>query len=244
MDLGDSSVSMFGDISSVSTDEFLSPLARIAKNQKFASGEMVEAILEWVAGELGHNALVAAKKQFFEKTGPVFPDDEFYHQMMSYFLDCFCFESPNEKSFFQQYSDHLEQVASVDPIVLERFRALKNFRHSIFQVRGLGIRSVVLMDLLSGEKTKIKIQFYNEVFRYHKRGLIQGFVFVKDQAAYFSPGVFTHSPEVTSFIKRRIHQHRKQGTLDGSKCLLSLAKARISTKRHKHRPARELYAFV
>ena len=34
MDLGDSSVSMFGDISSVSTDEFLSPLARIAAKSK------------------------------------------------------------------------------------------------------------------------------------------------------------------------------------------------------------------
>lgn len=241
----------FGDISKISGSKILDPLEQLHKNKQVGLHELTEVILHWVQEHLGIQELISARQDFFQMTGKVFPDDYFYHQRISYFLDFFTFQRPiclNSEdlhhytpfnrficsSFFDQenFSEHIQR----------KFYDLANFRHSLFKVIRIRKSGFTLKDIFSDENIDILDPSRKLLSqRMPLNALYQGFIFNLDNTIFLSQGLFLHPPSATQIITSTVNKLKKSPPLNQVEYLTKLAKLQLNHIRHPKLKTRQIY---
>jgi hypothetical protein len=100
--------------------------------------------------------LLAAKAEYFERTGEIFEDDKQFEMRMASFLDYYVFDrrSPlTGRTPAQEVYEDKQKTAPQDQVVA--FRAFTETVHALFEVRKVGKGTVRLRELSSGKDHEV-----------------------------------------------------------------------------------------
>ena len=244
-----SRIIQFGDISSVSKTRILDPIDSIEDIEHPLVSDLVEVILHWSHENFGIDEFIEAKKQFFDSFGRVFPDEDFYNQRISYFLDFFTFQrkikkgqtSEEETPFEQFIKSKFVNKIKKDQLV-ESFKQLDDYRHSLFYVSKVSSNKLTLKDLFTKEKIEIG-QHYHLFFEgFVPKSIIQGFIFNTKTIPYISQGVLTHPPNVTRIIRKIIKKLKPGESSQEYSLFTKLAKINLDIYKMRTQDSKKLYS--
>lgn len=199
-------------------------------SHKSAIEEKIENILLWTHRKVGSEQLIAAKEQFYWKTGKFFSDDYFYVNRITYFIDYFIFERPLETSGpfagNTPYKCYLQE---------EKNTSIETFIHSIFSVQKISESHIFLKDL-SNPKVKHKVSRpdFESFDGILKHDIIQGFLYKIDGQLWLSRGLIFHPYKAYRTIKKNVRKHIKQENSQMILMLNQLARQQLRHKRHEH----------
>ena len=112
--------------------------------------------------------LLAAKADYFQRTGEVFEDDKQFEMRMASFLDHFLFDRPRPASGKTPAQEFLEsRSAAEDPGEVAAFRSFTETVHGLFEVRKIKPGVVRLRELFGGKE-------FDVTERRHTVGLEKG----------------------------------------------------------------------
>jgi len=210
---------------------------------------ILDQLIGWAASTFGEEELVAAKEEFFWKTGKVFYDDTFYNTRMVYFQDYFLFQRPlghgtNKfvgKIPFELFLETYEPPTNTenhshDPLLFSKTH------HSIFQVTKVRPDEVILADLLDrSNKLTVSVRAAQSFKAIRKKDLFQGFIYEVDGVRYLSEGLVFHPSEASSLVKKMLKKESSSTLSDRLRCLARLAHLQIRHLRHLHVHPKRIY---
>lgn len=244
--------SNFGDISSVSGSKMVDPIEHLKTSDDLSVSEMIEGIIHWTQNKYGTDEFVSAKTEFHSLTGRVFPDEPFYHQRMSYFLDFFTFQRPIQGKLhtndggFTPFSNFLESQFfgknKKSSLLKQKFTDLGNFKHSLFMILKVNKNKMILRDLFDKEKIEFgkNHHFFFNGFAYG--AIFQGFIFRLASSPHISQGVILHPPNVSRIIRKSIRQLKKEQNPDHLKLMANLAKHHLNFMRQRFGDSKKIYS--
>ena len=245
----------FADISAISGSKMLNPFEYLSSaEQNISLTDLSEAIIFWTQEQIGIEEIIQARQEFFTLTGRIFPDDYFYHQRISYFLDFFTFQRPiqgklreNDQAntpFKQFVCSPYFNSQNISEALQKKFYDLANFRHSLFKVSKVKKNCLILKDLFANEKIEISDPHKKVLFQGLPPGSVyQGFIFTVDEKICLSQGLLLHPPSVSSFITRTVNKLKKNPPFNQMKYLAQLAKLNLNYIRHSKKDAKKIYVL-
>lgn len=197
----------------------------------------IETIVSWYSGRFGSSDFVTFKELYFQNFGKVFPEDEYFNQRMSYFIDQFVFEfqMPALESQIEENTP-FEQFLLVNPNT-----AFRSAKHSIFSVQRVQPQYLLIRDLLSKERHRIEIHHGASFAGIQKKDLFQGFLYELREGISLSRGLIFHPTNVHSLIKKELKNLLNNGNLNRLNLLARLAHQQLRHLRHLHVNARIFY---
>jgi len=207
---------------------------------------MIEKLLEPIIDSFTtgkyYKEIYQAKKEYFDKTGPVYEDDIEFDQRMSIFMDWYLFDRdlpefdlPPIKHFFKiNKNDFSEKTRLI-------YNDLCQTQHSIFRLKRKtwNKNGVVIQDLFSGLTLTVMIPDIN-------RGFYRGDIFearvIKYLDSYcFSKGFCFHPTDVSPFILDEIKKVRNQDKKKQLKLILQLSGMKLKHLRFQHIDITHIY---
>lgn len=191
-----------------------------------------------------YQEVFAAKEEFFERAGVIFPDDPEYEQRMILFMDWYLFDrdikgvdlSPT-KLYFRKFKDELSQDS------LAIYRDFCSTVHSIFRMKGNAFLQdgLKIEDLFS--KQTYVVQPPEIAHGFNRGDIFEGRIIPFRGKFDFSPGFCFHPAEMESFILSEIKKVRTQDKTRQTKLMLQLSKMKLKHQRFPHLPVTEVYRF-
>lgn len=186
-----------------------------------------------------HDMLVAAKKEYFAKTGMINDDDSDFEARMRMFNDWYLLHyitTNDTRAFIKKYL--LDNGVEEDLVY-----SLLNVNFSLFEYLGHGMRShVTCFDLIH----KKKIQLEPEHF---EMGLIKSDLFIGRNIEYkgtqvFLPGISVLPKEIKSILNKEARRIAKycDSNLE-SDFLLKVEQMKSRWKSYSHLPAKQIFTF-
>lgn len=171
--------------------------------------------------------LLAAKAEYFQRTGEVFEDDKQFEARMASFLDHYLFDRKRPGSGQTPAEELLQaRAAAGDAAELSAFRSFTETVHGLFEVRKVKPGLVRLRELFTGKD-------FDVTERRHTVGLEKGDVIEArlipfDGALVFSAAFCFHPREAVKCIKKEVKRRKKvmpdapavQLTWEAAKCAL------------------------
>jgi hypothetical protein len=152
--------------------------------------------------------LLAAKAEYFQRTGEVFEDDKQFEMRMASFLDHYLFDRLRPGSGKTPAQEFLEgRSAAEDPGEVAAFRSFTETVHGLFEVRKIKPGVVRLRELFGGKE-------FDVTERRHTVGLEKGDILEArlipfDGALVFSPAFCFHPREAVKAIKKEVKRRKK-----------------------------------
>lgn len=208
--------------------------------------DVVESIIAWAQAAFGTAAIVAAQEQFFANMGKVFTDDSFYDARISYFFDWFLLERSITTDNVTPYAIAAQQLSQHNIITTPENKywldGLGQYRHSLFEIAKVQDTSMVLVDLLQGQKLTVKARKGQESFcALDKKALFQGFVYQFADINHLSHGFVLHPAKVAPILKKHIKVAKKSADFSAYRELCHYASLQLRYLRHRHVEARTIY---
>lgn len=199
--------------------------------------EQIEKVLLWAHNEIGSEQLVAAKEQFYWKTGKFFSDDLFYVNRISYFVDAFIFERPLETSSKFSGKTPFESFKENNQT------SIQEFIHSIFCVHKVSDDYLILKDLIDTKvRHKISLRESESFDGILKNDIFQGYIYKIEDKFWMSRGLIFHPYQAYRLIKKSIKKHQKQKESQLGLILNQFARQQLKHKRHDHVNPKIFYA--
>ncbi|NRA64397.1 MAG: hypothetical protein HRU19_07935 [Pseudobacteriovorax sp.] len=195
----------------------------------------LEKVLLWSYAELGSEQMVKAKEEFYWKMGKVFPDDDFFANRMSYFIDHFIFERPVESHKELGGSTPYEVYTQNNDV------ALHPYLHSLFVVVKKTKSKLQLKSLITSEKIQITARPQERLDGIQKKDILQCFVYQMNQQFFMSKGVIFHPYRSYKIIRKKLKKVISSENFQASKLLHSLARKQLRHCRHIHVDPRKFY---
>ncbi|NRA43450.1 MAG: hypothetical protein HRU09_00695 [Oligoflexales bacterium] len=232
----------------------IDPMEHLKRTPDASVSDMIEGIIHWTQSKYGTEEFISAKTEFHALTGRVFPDEPFYHQRMSYFLDFFTFQRPIQGMLrendggFTPFSHFLDSEffgkSKKFSALKERFIDLGNFKYSLFMILKVNKNKMILRDLFDKEKIEFG-KNHHFIFNGFSYGAIfQGFIFHLASAPQISRGVILHPPNVSRIIRKSIRQLKKDQNPDKLKLMSRLAKQHLNFVRQRFGDSKKIYSQV
>ena len=115
----------------------------------------LDQLIAFASSEERKPDLLAAKAEYFQRTGEVFEDDKQFEMRMASFLDHYLFDRPRPESGKTPAQEFLEaRSAAVDPGEIAAFRSFTETVHGLFEVRKVKPGIVRLRELFGGKEVR------------------------------------------------------------------------------------------
>lgn len=189
----------------------------------------------------GIEELIEARALFDHAAGKSFPDDTFYDQRTSYFLEYFCtMYRPNSLNPIDRIraSSIWESLSFADK---SKILFVENNRHSIYKLRKRKAKSMLLVDLIQGDHLKVEALDNQDFTHVNQSSMYQGFVFKKANFYYIGNGFLAHPETASKWIGKILKILIKSDRFDRKEFLLSLARTNIRYHRHPHVGSGQFY---
>jgi len=186
--------------------------------------------------------LANARKTFFNKTGEIFDDDDFYDDRSANYLAWFLFDRPfnGEVSAIQfYYNKTADQLEKKDRETLKAFcRPI----HSLFVIKRLAPKKdlVVLKDL--SDCAKYKVTERRNLAGLTRGDIIEGRLMQKHDITFFLDVFVYHPKGSRPFIKKQMKLMRKKGTENFKPFMLLLQKLWMQSQRYSHVATKNIYS--
>lgn len=201
----------------------------------------LDHMLRWAEKKFGNEEFVLAKEEFFWKMGKVFPEDVFYEQRMTYFLDYFLLQRPLSQRDGNFLKSTLERYLN-DPEQLLTEESLSGFYHSVFMVQKNNLQSIVVKDLCTQDQIVVSAR-QNESFKaIQRKEIFQGFLYRADEKVYLSRGVIFHPAKCGRILRKNLKKKVASADFDSLKEVCALARLQLKFLRHKNIDAKRIYS--
>ena len=187
--------------------------------------------------------LLAAKAEYFQRTGEVFEDDKQFEMRMASFLDYYLFDRKRPESGKTPAEEFLEaHAAAGDAAEMSAYRAFTETAHGLFEVRKIKPGIVRLRELFGGKE-------FDVTERRHTVGLEKGDILEArlipfDGALVFSAAFCFHPREAVKAIKKEV-KRRKKVMPDAPPAQLTweAAKRALKADRYRQLAGEKIYDF-
>src|SRR5262245_5924983 len=113
----------------------------------------LDQLIAFASAEERKPDLLAAKAEYFQRTGEVFEDDKQFEMRMASFLDHYLFDRKRPESSRTPAEEILQvRVAAGDESELAAFRSFTETVHGLFEVRKIKPGTVRLRELFGGKE--------------------------------------------------------------------------------------------
>jgi len=152
--------------------------------------------------------LIAAKAEYFERTGEVFEDDKAFEMRMASFLDYYLFDRlwPTGRTPAQTLFDQKLQVLGPDGANV--YRGFTETVHGLFEVRKLGDEKLRLRELYSGKDFDVTER--RKMAGLEKGDLIEARLIPFSGMLLFSNAFCYHPKAATKAILKELKRRKKK----------------------------------
>ncbi len=201
--------------------------------------EILEHLIAWSSETFGLEALVAARENFHLRAGKVFHEDAFFGARVSYFFDHYVFERPALGSTAATpFQIFLAQRGDALPEAVHR---LAGFRHSVFQIKKVDAKQMVVVDLVTGQKSTVGAKGGENFIGLEKSNIFQGFLFPIGGLQQLSGGLVLHPQKVDDLLKKQLKLAKKTGEEEMGSVFFRLLTLQLRHLRMKHVDPRTFY---
>lgn len=186
--------------------------------------------------------LLAAKAEYFQRTGEVFEDDKQFEMRMASFLDYYLFDRKRPGIGRTPAEEFLALRAAAKDPAEAAFRSFTETLHGLFEVRKVLPGTIRLRELFSGKD-------HDVTERRHPVGLEKGDILEArlipfDGALVFSAAFCFHPREAVKAIKKEV-KRRKKDLPDEPPVSLTweAAKRAMKTERYRQIAVEKIYDF-
>jgi hypothetical protein len=187
--------------------------------------------------------LLAAKSDYFQRTGEVFEDDKQFEMRMASFLDSYLFDRKRPESGKTPAEEFLEvRSGAVDPGELTAFRSFTETVHGLFEVRRIKPGTVRLREMFSGKD-------FDVTERRHTVGLEKGDILEArlipfDGSLVFSAAFCFHPREAVKAIKKEVKRRKKElPEVPPVELTWEAAKRAMKAERYRQIAVEKIYDF-
>lgn len=210
--------------------------------------EIVEAAVAWVSTHLGQDELVAARDDFFARTGKAFHDDSFYDTRISYFIEHFLFERTISSGSlagnlpYQLFLKHaVEPAFDLTPSAKQTFADLGKPRHSLFTITKHRDTGMEVKDLLLPQTLKLAPKVGESFRGFSRSQIFQAYIFRTGGGNFLGSGLVIHPSKAHGAILKSLKAARKAKKIQEQTTLDQLAATHIRYLRHRHVDPKSIY---
>lgn len=202
----------------------------------------LERLIAWATPESSKIDLLAARNEFFGRTGEVFDDDRQLEQRMSAFLEYYaCDRLAPHLEQTPARARYLQSLKTETPEVAAGWRALTETTHGLFEVRRIRPADVRLRGLFSGVD-------FDVTERRTLAGISAGDVLECRLVPFggllhFSPAWCFHPHEAAKPIKAEARRLTKEGSVDVSAFTADCSRRSLKADRYRQIAIERIYDF-
>lgn len=202
----------------------------------------LEQLIAWATPPATKEDLLAARKDFFSRSGEVFDDDKQLEQRMAAFLEFYvCDRIAPHFGATPARARYLEALQGETPEQAAGWRAFTETNHGLFEVRRLRPVEIRLRGLFSGIDFEVSE-------RRHLVGIEVGDVLECRLVPFggllhFSPSWCFHPHEAAKRIKAEAKRLRKAGQGDEAAFIADCATRSLKADRYRQIAVEKIYDF-
>ena len=221
------------------------PIAALSAPVSSGVDDLLEFAIGWADQTFGAETLVAAREDFHLKTGKAFHEDLFYEARTSYFFEYFLFQRPLGADGPTPFQDLLHRLddgrVTLSDDAASTLRALGEFRHSLFMIKKVETKSMVVLDLIGSKKYRV-LSKGDEIYAgFEKGNVLQAFLFPRGEAFHLGLGLVLHPAAASRGVAKHLKLAQKDKTMDVLSLLFKLASLQIRHIRHRHVDPKKIY---
>lgn len=199
-------------------------------------------ITEFSTGEF-YRELFEAKQEYFLESGVVSEDDPDFENQMDIFMGWYLFDRPLSehdlppvKLYFRRNRDNMNEEQ------LEKFTALTETIHSIFEVVKQRGDKLVLREYCTRKKMEVEDDRYN--YGFSKGDVFEARIIPSGKKTYcFASGFCFHPQDSVKFIDSQIKKIRYQDLEQRNQLLLKLNQMKMKHLRYPHIDVSYIYTL-
>jgi hypothetical protein len=201
--------------------------------------EHLDKLIELATAE-GHLERVRdAKEQFFQATGNVYEEDDFYEARMRGFIEFYLFDYRGSQSVPNTIDLVLEEHgAELSAKEVDTFKKFRRGEHSIFELKKVKGDLLVVRNLWNRETFDVTER--RQMHGVQKKDLFEARILPYEDHYFFSYAFVFHPKEVRKFILKQLAAvEREYELLDA---IQRLAYLRLKFDRYRGMDARRIYS--
>ena len=203
----------------------------------------LDQLIAFASAEERKADLLAAKAEYFQRTGEVFEDDKSFEMRMASFLDYYLFDrvSPaTGKTPAQELHERTQQAGNAEDIAA--FRGFTETVHGLFEVRKLGKGLVRLRELHSGKDYEVTER--RQVAGLEKGDILEARLIPYTGHLWFSSAFCYHPREAVKPILKEVKRRKKKEPQRAPRELVwECAKLALKVDRYRQIPVEKIYDF-
>jgi hypothetical protein len=208
--------------------------------------EMHERLLAWASAPERQEALLAARKAWFERFGEPHEEDRSYESRMNALLDFYLFDfRPDGVDTTLEAFLRAGGGSALPTDELARFRELSGNLHSLFEVRRLKPGQVRLRDVVTGEDHEVVER--RAMAGVTRGDLLEARLVPVSGRLHFSGAFLYHPPEARKAILAEVKRLRKEagrrGRPDVPALLARLSRMAFKLERYRNVKVESIYDF-
>lgn len=185
-----------------------------AENPPASIDECLEIVVAWLESIAGKTYFMAPLDEFHAQFGKVNHEDDFYQARMNYFLEYCILERPmtgnlSGRSPLSVFMERNAQITSGDNSAASLWRTFCGFRHGVFQVVKSGENQIIIVDLLTERKLKVKSKAGETLKYFPRKSIFQGFIFGNGDQYVLGQGMIIHPEMASGQIMKFFKNHKK-----------------------------------
>lgn len=188
--------------------------------------------------------LVAAKAEYFQKTGEVHEDDKSFEMRMASFLDWYLFDRPGPGGQTPAAAFHercAQQQLPAEEVAT--FRGFTETTHGLFEVRKIGKGMIRLRHLYTGKDHDVTER--RQVAGLEKGDVIEARLIPFDGHLLFSTAFLYHPKEGTKALVKEIKRRKKkEPERDPAEIVFEASRMALKVERYRQISVDKIYDFT
>ncbi len=204
----------------------------------------LDLLTAWASSETFKDELLAAKAEYFAKTGEIFEDDRSFEPRMAAFLEFYLFDravTSQGKTPAQLYiASQGTNVGAAERAQLEGF---SQTQHSLYEVRKLLSTGVRVRDLFTAKDQDVFER--RSMVGMQKGDVLEARLIPSEGRMLFSQAFCYHPKEARSLILKEIKRQKKKPTpgFTPKELIFTLSKMALKVERYRNIAVENIYAF-
>jgi hypothetical protein len=202
----------------------------------------LDELVAFATPETRKEELVAARKEFFERTGEIFEDDKQFEPRMAGLLEYFIFDRPREAGLTPAAEFYARALAEGPPERATAFRAFTQTVHGLFEVRKLAQGWVVLRELFTG--LDFQVTERRQLAGLTKGDVLEARLIPFGGDFWFSAAFCWHPRAAVPSILKEVKRRKKKGPALPAEFLDDCARRALKADRYRNIAIEKIYEFT
>jgi hypothetical protein len=206
--------------------------------------QQFEQLTAFATGEPFKDEVLAAKAEYFARTGEVFDDDRSFEPRMAAFLEFYLFDRKLPARGVTPAELYLaEKGPQLGPEERGCLEGFTKTLHSLFEVRKVHAGGIRVRDLFSGEDHEVYER--RSVAGMAKGDILEARLIPLDSRELFAPAFCYHPKEARKAILKELKRQKKKPAPDftAENLMATLSRMALKVERYRNIAVEAIYTF-